>query len=127
MKYIKEYEEVVTDKSDIIITIPSNIDWNEYRKELDSVKNGSNNLNFKVPFLPKKDIVGNKCYLNYNGNVVGWMKITGIKEKSFTCSTTGKNWSGKFIERSGQFNEIEPIPMKGFRGFRYFNLNELNK
>ena len=26
---------------------------------------------------------------------------------------------GKFIQRSGEFFKIEPIPMKGFQGFRY--------
>ena len=47
------------------------------------------------------------------------MKIVGFEEKEFICQTTGKKWKGKFIQRSGPFNEIDPIPMKSFRGFKY--------
>lgn len=107
--------------SDIVITIPKTIKWSDYQKELDAVKDGNQVLNFKVRNFPNTKI-GNKCYLSHNGNIIGWMKIVGLSEKSFTCTTTGKVWSGKFIERSGPFHYLEsPIPMKGFRGFRYFN------
>ena len=40
--------------------------------------------------------------------------------KSFDCTTTGEHWEGKFIQRTGGFHKIDPIPMKGFQGFRYF-------
>jgi len=93
-------------------------------KELNNVRNGLSVLNFKVNNLPKLSKVGDKCYLNYKNNVIGWMTITGFSDKDFTCTTTGKKWSGKFIQRSGPFNSITPIPMKGFRGFRYFTLSE---
>jgi hypothetical protein len=109
---------------DIIITLPSNITWKDYERELNDVKNGKSVLNFKVNNFPKLSKVGDKCYLNYKGNIIGWMYITGLSEKEFTCSITGKKWDGKFIERSGPFYSIDPIPMKGFRGFRYFNLSE---
>ena len=106
--------------SDIIITIPKSIDWNEYQKELDAVKDYGQVMNFKVNNFPKTKS-GNKCYLLYNGFIIGWMEIFGLSEKDFECTTTGKNWKGKFIERSGPLHKIEPIPMKGFQGFRYFN------
>ncbi len=109
---------------DIVITIPSSIEWDEYKKELDSVIDGKNVLNFKVSNFPKMCKVGDKCYLNYKGYVKGWMTIVGFSDKNFICNTTGKDWSGKFIERSGPFHEIKPIPMKGFQGFRYFKSNE---
>ena len=109
---------------DIIITLPSNVEWEDYEKELKEVEDGKNILNFKVNNFPKLSKVGDKCYLNYKGNIIGWMYITGLSEKDFICNITGKEWKGKFIERSGKFNKINPIPMKGFQGFRYFNLNE---
>jgi hypothetical protein len=104
---------------DIAITLPKNIEWSEYEKELNSVADGSQYLNFKVPNLPKYTKVGNKCYLVYRDYIVGWMEITGLVKNDFICSTTGKHWDGNFIQRSGKFNRIEPIPMKGFRGFKY--------
>jgi hypothetical protein len=104
---------------DIIVTIPKSIQWKDYEKELKAVENYKQVMNFKVNNFPKTK-PGNKCYLLYNGAIIGWMKIVGMSEKNFNCTTTGKNWSGKFIERSGPFHKIEPIPMKGFQGFRYF-------
>ena len=109
---------------DIVITLPSNINWEDYQKELNNVKNGKSVLNFKVNNFPKLSKVGDKCYLNYKNNIIGWMYITGLSEKEFICDITGKKWQGKFIERSGPFHTINPIPMKGFQGFRYFNLSE---
>ncbi|MDD5649027.1 MAG: hypothetical protein PHF86_01200 [Candidatus Nanoarchaeia archaeon] len=104
---------------DIIITLPANIDWNQYNQELEKVKDYKNVMNFKVTNFPKESKIGSKCYLNYRGFIIGWMKIVGFEEKEFKCSTTGKLWKGKFIQRSGPFNKINPVPMKGFRGFKY--------
>lgn len=109
---------------DIIITIPKDTNWEDYKKEIEAVVDGSEVMNFKVTNFPTKTSIGSKCYLVYDGVIMGYMLITGMAEKSFTCSTTGRQWSGKFIERSGKFHDIEPIKMAGFRGFRYFNLEE---
>lgn len=113
---IKEFKEM---NNDIIITIPKSIKWEDYEKELDAAANGAI-LNFKVNNFPKTK-PGNKCYVCYNGFIVGYHIISGMSTKEFTCTTTHNLWNGKFIERTGQFNKIEPIPMKGFQGFRYFN------
>ena len=106
---------------DIVITIPKTIKWEDYEKELEAVKDYSSVMNFKVNAFPQTT-KGSKCYLVYNGEVKGWMEIVGLSEKAFKCTTTGKDWDGKFIERSGPFHKITPIPMKGFQGFRYFNI-----
>lgn len=105
---------------DIIITLPKTVSWKQYEKELEAVKNEDQVINFKVSNLPKQSNAGDKCYLCYNGNIIGWMKITGFKSGGFSCTTTGAWWEGNFIQRSGKFNKITPIPMKGFQGFRYF-------
>jgi len=105
---------------DIVITLPKTVSWTDYEKELEAVKDGKQVINFKVPNFPVKTKVGDKCYLCHNGFVVGWMKIVNFSEGYFTCSTTGECWKGKFIQRSGLFHKVEPIPMKGFQGFRYF-------
>ena len=113
--------ESTEDKRDIVITLPSTIKWEDYRKELDSVHDYTQEMNFKVSNFPTKTEVGKKCYLCYKGNIVGWMEIVGFEEKEFDCSTTGQAWKGKFIQRSGPFHYITNIPMKGFQGFRYIN------
>lgn len=108
------------ERRDIIITIPKSVNWDVYKREIDSVADGSKVMNFKVTSLPINSGIGKRCYLCYNGFIVGWMKIVGFMEKEFVCDTTGKPWSGKFIQRSGPFHELDSkIPMKGFRGYRY--------
>jgi len=112
----------IVNNLDIIITLPSTIDWGDYVKELKTVEDESHILNFKVSKLPTKTAIGNKCYICWRGSIVGWMKISGLTKNDFNCSTTDKHWSGNFIQRTGKFNYIDkPIPMKGFQGFRYFN------
>lgn len=122
MALLKEIEK--TTKS-IIVTLPSGEEWGTYENELKKVKNYKNVLNFKVHNFPKGIGKGDKCYIVHRGFIKGWMEIVGFSEKEFCCSTTGKKWKGKFIERSGPFHYInEKIPMKGFQGFRYFNLDD---
>lgn len=123
MKYIKTFESNISIKKDIIITIPKSIKWEDYEQELLAAKKGAI-MNFKVPFLPKNDIVGSKCYLCYNGYIIGYMYICGVSDNGFKCTTTGKQWVGKFIQRSGDFYKIDPIKMRGFQGWRYFDINK---
>lgn len=113
-------EELKKMNRDIVITIPRSIAWQDYQKEIDLVKDGSSVMNFRVNHFPNTS-VGSKCYLLHDGAIRGWMEIVGFSEEPFECSTTGKEWSGKFIQRSGPFHKIDPIPMKGFQGFRYFD------
>lgn len=105
---------------DIVITLPKSVDWKDYEKELDVVKDGKQVMNFKVNNFPQTS-KGCKCYVVHNGIIKGWMEIVGLSEESFVCTTTGRKWNGKFIQRSGLFHKVNPIPMKGFQGFRYMN------
>lgn len=109
---------------DIIVTLPSSIEWEDYQKELDAVKDGKLVMNFKVPFLPKKDMRSqiDKCWLVWRGHIVGWQQVCGFVDGgSFDCTTTGEHWDGCFIQRTGPFHPLdEPVEMKGFQGWRYF-------
>lgn len=119
MKKLLEYE-TFTNARDIVITIPKAIKWEVYEKELEAAENGET-MNFKVRHFPNTK-PGSKCYVCHDGFIKGWMKISKLSEKEFDCTTTGKTWKGKFVERTGKFNALdEPIPMKGFRGFKYFD------
>lgn len=111
---------------DIIVTIPATIKWDEYKKELDRAAKGEI-LNFKVNHFPKTE-KGCKCYILHRGYIRGYMFISGLSTKKFTCTTTGKVWAGKFIERTGKYYPlIRPISMTGFQGFRYFGKESSNE
>ena len=105
----------------IIITLPKSVKWDDYEKELDAVKDYEQVMNYKVSSIPKDIDQIKRCYLVHDGFIKGWQEVVGHeKGKTFNCTTTGKNWSGNFIQRSGPFHYlIKPIPMKGFMGWRY--------
>lgn len=107
---------------DIIITLPSSIEWTDYEKELAAVADGKQVMNFKVPFLPKDKNI-DRCYLVHRGKVIGWMKVVGFADNTkFDCTTTGREWSGKFIQRSGPFHYLSnPRDFRGFQGWRYYD------
>ena len=121
VRFLQKRQIFVFEMIGLLITLPSSIEWEDYQKELDEVECGRSEMNFKVPSLPKKIKVGDRCYLCWRGNIVGWMTISSIGEKSFVCGTTGKPYSGKFVSRSGKFHKIEPVKCKGFQGFRYID------
>lgn len=107
---------------DIVITLPREIEWADYKLELDAVADGKGVLRFKVSKLPQQDVEGGKCYLIWRGFVRGWMEIVGFGAGQFTCETTGTIWTGRFIERSGPFHGLDDvIEMRGFQGWRYWN------
>lgn len=110
----------------IAITIPASIDWNDYQRELLAAENGDY-LNFKVSSFPTAVKPGDRCYIIHKGKVKGWHTISGFSEEPFECTTTGKQYSGRFIQRTGKFNRCDPEPdMKGFQGYRYIKIDELN-
>lgn len=117
--------EILKKDRSLIITLPSNVTWQDYEKELRKAANWKYILNFKVHNYPSGVHKGDKCYVVHNGIIKGWMEIVGFEEKEFTCGTTNQKWRGKFVERSGPFHYLnEKLPYNGFRGFRYFNLQE---
>lgn len=105
----------------IIVTLPKSVPWSDYELELAKVANGDEVMFFKVSNFPRKLKEFSKCYVVHEGVVKGWLRVVGYFNKSFTCSTTGKKWTGKFIGRSGEFHKVEEIPYKGFQGWRYYN------
>lgn len=109
---------------DIVITIPKSTKWETYLEEIKNVEEKGEVMNFKVSSFPKNCKVGDKCYIVYNGMIRGWMKVMAFEEKEFQCTTTGKTLKGKFVVRHGNFNNTTPVKMKGFQGFRYFDIDK---
>lgn len=124
MKNIKDYIKESVEAMVIVITIPKSTSWDDYMREIASVEDWKQQMNYKVPTLPVgvKDGSIKRCYVVHDGMVRGWMAVTGCQNisKGFVCSTTGTPWApGNYIFRSGPFHPVnKDIPMKGFMGFR---------
>lgn len=103
-----------------VITLPKDIEWSEYEKELAAVADRSAVMRFRVPRYHKTAKAGDRCYVCHRGVVKGWMEVTGLVTlPGFTCEVTGKMWQGgKYIERSGPFHAVEPVAMRSFQGIR---------
>lgn len=111
---------------DIIITIPKKTKWEDYQKELDMAATGEYNMNYQVRHFPRQAGIGDRCYVVYDGIIKGYMIITGMSSESFTCQTTGDEFEGNFIQRTGKFHKVKPVPKKSFRGFRYFGMSNVD-
>lgn len=108
----------------IVITLPAKTSWAEYAQELQAVADRSSVMNFKLPSKPKESGKGARCYLIFQGKLVGYMEITDIVYRdAFTCATTGNYWAaGTYVQRTGPFYFfLAPPEMTGIRGYRYYD------
>ena len=80
---------------------------------------------WSVHRMPKKLKVGDKVYFIENGEIKYYHIVVGLVENGFECEFSGRVWEGNNILMS--YPEVKlkkPIPMKGFQGFRYTELND---
>ena len=106
-----------------VITLPKEIEWENYKKELEAAENGFI-LNFRVPRHIKNVKPGDRCYLVWRGKVRGYHIVSGLfySQNSWGCTTTKRQWPpGKYVQRSGKFFEIDGPEMKGFQGIRSYD------
>lgn len=78
---------------------------------------------WKIGRKPKKLIPGDRCYFVWDGAVRAWHTVIGFA-KDVKCDMTGILHSGICVVLGSKINEIEPVPMKGFRGFRYYGKSD---
>lgn len=118
------FESAEEEKVAICITLPKDIKWSDYQKELDMVASGEQEMNYRLSSKPSRVSVGDRCYICHRGFLVGWMTISDISYKDdFVCTTTGEHWkAGWYISRTGEFHYIKSsVPMKGFMGYKYIS------
>lgn len=71
---------------------------------------------------PRKLNKGDRVFYVEDGFIRGFAVVRDIIQAGLiVCQTTGNEWYGcKVIMRAESWRWIKPIPMKGFRGYRYF-------
>lgn len=117
-------------RPDLIITWPKSRPLKSYLEELARAKAGGLVINYRVarpPVVGFGDWCGrpHRCYAVHDGAVRGYNEIlyvTHREEGDVTDPTTGQSWpAGDYIVRDPEWHPVEPVPMQGFRGFRYTN------
>lgn len=109
---------------DIVCTWPKTRTLQSYLDELRKAENSGLTIGFRVAQRPPRHLISHRCYMVHDGAVRGWCLIFDIKwSDSFIDPVERRNMrAGWFIVRSPHWHEIEPVPMVGFRGWRYFRL-----
>ena len=67
----------------LCITLPRDISWEDYKKELKTVESGEQEMLFRLSGHPKKVGTGDRCYVCHRGFIIGWIGILYITFKSY--------------------------------------------
>lgn len=75
-------------------------------------------------YRPKSLDIGTRIYYVEHPSVRGFGTVSDIVDGSMICETTGKDWGEGYhaIIPVESWKWIKPIMMKGFQGWRYFDI-----
>lgn len=114
--------------SDLIITWPKSRPLQSYLDELAKAEKAGLVINYRVAHVPAFGFGAwagrpGRCYVVHDGAVRGYNEIlyvTHREEGEVTDPLTDQSWpAGNYIVRDPRWYPINPVPMAGFRGFRY--------
>lgn len=120
--------DLVARKGDVIVTWPKKRPLSSYLEELRKAAQDGLFINFRIAQRPRTgfgDWNGRpgRCYAVHSGFVRGFNVIAYVifrEEGEVTDPITGQSWpAGNYIVRDPIWHSIDPVPMTGFRGFRY--------
>ena len=108
---------------DIAVTTPKSEMRSAAEEAQMCLRNGGGYYYRTMSRLPKDLDIGDKVFYVEDGFVRGFAVVYDIDYGEFTCSATGKQRSGnQIIMSADSWKWIQPIPMKGFQGWRHFSL-----
>jgi hypothetical protein len=107
----------------VLITWPKTKPLEDYLEALAAAKAFGEVINYRVAKPPTRHV--KRCYVVYDGAIRGWSPIREVKyygENTVRIVDGDGYWpAGYYIVRDPEWNEIRPIPMKGFQGWRYYD------
>lgn len=120
-------------KRDIVVTWPKTKPLEVYLGTLRRAAREGLVINYRVRHLPMWDDAINdhgvtgwaygaehpRCYQVHDGKVRGWTEVV------YTCERAAgevDGWpAGLYIVRNPEWHPVEPTPMAGFRGWRWYS------
>lgn len=108
---------------DIVVTIPKNrletVEEEESRV-VEGLKKGEKwHFFWSLGRMPKRADDLERCYFLWGGAIRAYHNIDWFDE-DMECEHTGNFYEGVCVVLDPIIHNIKPIPMKGFRGFRYY-------
>lgn len=125
-------------RRDVVVTWPKTRPLESYLMELGRAVKRGLQINYRVARPPRWEdahedhgwigwdygVKHPRCFMVYNGFVRGWCRIDGVcwrMEGRVLDPATGSFMrAGWYIVRDPEWHSIEPIPMRGFQGWRWF-------
>lgn len=108
---------------DLVITWPKRRSLQSYLAELDKAERYGQLINFRLGSKPKLEQF-ERCYMVHDGAIRGWNEVIAVEYKpadTVRDPFTGGYWpGGTYIVRHPFWHPVDPIPMKGFQGYRYY-------
>lgn len=108
--------------TDIVVTWPKSRELQSYLDELAKAHQQGLVINYRVSVLPRA--VPERCYMVHDGAVRGWNRVLGMGDRTDVVDpiTQSLMEPGVFITRDPVWHPLaDPIPMRGFQGWRYFD------
>jgi hypothetical protein len=103
----------------IVVTVPRSERANIKAEDKFVEKHTGVEQAWKVSNVPKHLLPGDRVYFIEDG-VIRYYHTFRRVEKDFRCEVTGRVWHGNnLILFCPEVKLRQPVPMKGFRGFRY--------
>lgn len=117
-------------RRDIVITWPQTRTLESYLDACARAKDAGEVINYRVRNPPEVDFGAwadrrGRVYVVHGGFVRGyndWLYTTYRETGEVLDPVTGGFWPpGVYLVRDPAWHPIEPVPMRGFRGWRYFD------
>jgi len=117
------FKQFLTEQRDIVVTIPKSQYKNDDLETQHMIDNNETQF-WTMKKLPKDISVGSRIYFVKNGFIESSMRIFRIdRDSEEQCSTTGRVWKGNILHMNDLKHLDNPIPQKGFQGYRYYDRN----
>lgn len=114
--------------TDLILTWPKSRSLESYLLELKRAERDGLVINYRTPNPPKSNDGWGRCYMVHDGAVRGWTQIIEVRwrgegeVRQVDDDFGGPGFwpEGWYVVREPVWRALDkPIPMQGFRGFRY--------
>lgn len=110
---------------DIIVTTPKDQMESAAQEAADCIAAGGGEYfrRFPAAYAPSGLVRGRRVWYVEDGFLRGYAVVDRVETRNgMDCDTTGRRWpAGVYVfMRADSWRWIEPFPMRGFRGYRYF-------